>query len=118
MAGTVRCRSEEIEAHVSDTSWVPEESLQAAAGGLTAVLSPRGIFMCTRCSDVMDRFVWMLNRGKQRKDAMIFPPYNCLNWNAPLGTKADLDVLQLRWNCVVSCGKPEVFPVILQEGQN
>lgn len=42
------CRSEGIEAHVSDTSWDSEETLQPAAGALTAVLSPCGIItLCT-----------------------------------------------------------------------
>lgn len=38
------CCSEGIEAHVSD-AWAQEETLQPAAGGLTAVPSPCGIIL-------------------------------------------------------------------------
>lgn len=48
---------------------------------------------------------------------MIFPPYNCLNWSAPLGIKADLDVLQKRWDCVVACGKQKEFQLFYKKAR-
>lgn len=63
------CRSGRVEAHASDTSWVPQETphvLAASAGGWTAVSPPWGVItllkMC-RCNGWGCWYVW----GKKKK---------------------------------------------------